>query len=117
MDTRWAYLIHLLSWALPFIALQLGILAWHFRARLGAVLRAVLPPAFAVGLYLSVADHLAIREGIWSFGEGKHLGLYVGAVPLEELLFFVLTSVMVALGLTLFTALTDLWARRQARVP
>lgn len=117
METRWAYLIHLLAWALPFIALQLALLAYHFRERTGAVLRAVLPPAFVVGTYLSVADHLAIREGIWSFGEGKHLGLYLGAVPLEELLFFLLTSVMVALGLTLFTALVGLLNRREARVP
>ena len=117
METRWAYLIHLLSWSLPFIALQTGLLAWHFRERTGRVLRAVLVPAFVIGLYLALADHLAIREGIWSFGEGKHLGVYVGAVPLEEVLFFLLTSVMVALGLTLFTVLLGLLGRREARVP
>jgi lycopene cyclase domain-containing protein len=114
MESRWAYLIHLLSWAGPFIALQLGVLVFYFRERCWTVLRAALVPAGVMGVYLSVADHLAIREGIWSFGEGRHLGLYIGAVPLEELLFFLLTSVMVALGLTLFAAL---WARREARVP
>jgi lycopene cyclase domain-containing protein len=114
METRWAYLIHLLAWALPFILLQLAVLAHHFRSRTWAVLRAVLPPALVVGTYLSVADHLAIREGIWNFGEGKHLGVYVAGVPLEEILFFLLTSVMVSLGLTLFTALLS---RREARVP
>ena len=117
METRWAYLIHLLTWALPFIGLQLGVLAYHFRERTGRVLRAVLVPALVVGLYLALADHLAIREGIWSFGEGKHLGLYLGAVPLEEVLFFLLTSVMVALGLTLFTVLGERLRRREARVP
>ena len=114
MESRWAYLVHLLSWALPFIVLQLGLLIFYFRERAGQVLRAALVPALVMGVYLSVADHLAIREGIWSFGEGKHLGIYIGAVPLEELLFFLLTSVMVALGLTLFAAL---FARRAARVP
>ena len=114
MESRWAYFIHLMAWALPFIVLQLVLLKMHFRERTGAVLRAVLLPAGVVGIYLSVADHLAIGEGIWGFGEGKHLGVYVGAVPLEELLFFVLTSVMVALGLTLFSALL---VRREARVP
>ena len=117
MESRWAYMIHLLSWAGPFIVLQLGLLAYHFRERTGAVLRAALVPALVVGVYLSVADHLAIREGIWGFGEGKHLGIYLGAVPLEELIFFLLTSVMVALGLTLFTALVSLLGRREARVP
>lgn len=105
MESRWAYLIHLLAWALPFIALQLVVLIRHFRERTGAVLRAVLPPALVVGVYLSAVDHLAISVGIWRFGEGRHLGVYLGRVPVEELLFFVLTSVLVALGLTLFTAL------------
>ena len=112
MESRWAYLIHLLAWAVPFIVLQLGLLVHHYRGRTGAVLRAVLPPAFVVGTYLAVADHLAIEAGIWNFGEGKHLGVYVAGVPLEEILFFLLTSVMVSLGLTLFTALLS---RREAR--
>jgi lycopene cyclase domain-containing protein len=114
MESRWAYMIHLLSWAVPFIVLQLGVLVHHFRGRTWAVLRAVLPPALVVGTYLAVADHLAIRAGIWNFGEGKHLGLYLAGVPLEEILFFLLTSVMVSLGLTLFTVLLS---RREARVP
>ncbi|WP_434386736.1 lycopene cyclase domain-containing protein [Melittangium boletus] len=114
MDSRWAYFIHLMAWAGPFILLQAVVLRVYFRERAGAIFRAALVPAFVVGLYLSIADHLAIAEGIWGFGEGKHLGIYLGAVPLEELLFFVLTSVMVALGLTLFLALLS---RREARVP
>ncbi|MCY1074209.1 lycopene cyclase domain-containing protein [Archangium lansingense] len=114
MESRWAYIIHLLAWAVPFIVLQLGFLMHHFKGRTWAVLRAVLPPALVVGTYLAVADHLAIRVGIWNFGEGKHLGVYVAGVPLEEILFFLLTSVMVSLGLTLFTVLLS---RREARAP
>lgn len=113
METRWAYLIHLLAWALPFILLQLGFLVHHYKEHTGAVLRAVLPPALIIGVYLSVTDHLAISAGIWNFGEGRHLGVYVGQVPLEEVLFFVLTSVLVSLGLTLFTALI----RPEVRAP
>jgi lycopene cyclase domain-containing protein len=105
MESRWAYLVHLMVWALPLIAVQLGALAYHYKERTGAVLRAVLPPAFLIGGYLSLADHLAISAGVWNFGEGKHLGVYVGAVPLEEVLFFVMTSLLVSLGLALFTAL------------
>lgn len=114
MESRWAYLIHLVGWAGPLILFQLVALARHYRARTGAVLRAVLPPAFIIGVYLSVADHLAISAGIWNFGEGKHLGVYLGLVPLEEVLFFLLTSILVSLGLALFTALL---APREARVP
>jgi lycopene cyclase domain-containing protein len=114
MESRWAYFIHLMAWALPIILLQLALLARHYKERTGAVLRAVLPPAFIVGGYLAMADHLAISAGIWNFGEGKHLGVYVGAVPLEEVLFFVMTSLLVSLGLALFTALLQL---KEARAP
>jgi lycopene cyclase domain-containing protein len=114
MESRWAYLLHLTAWAVPLILLQLGALVSHYKRRSGAVLRAVLPPAFIIGTYLSVADHLAISAGIWNFGEGRHLGVYLGLVPLEEVLFFVLTSILVSLGLALFTALVD---RKEARVP
>ena len=61
-----------------------------------------------------VADHLAISAGIWSFGEGRHLGVYLGAVPVEEVLFFVLTSLLVSLGVALFTALLG---PKEARAP
>jgi lycopene cyclase domain-containing protein len=114
MESRWAYLIHLVAWALPFLLVQLFALVRYYKERSGAVLRAVLPPAFIVGSYLSVADHLAISAGVWNFGEGKHLGVYLGAVPLEEVLFFLMTSLLVSLGVALFTALLD---RKEARVP
>lgn len=105
MQSRYAYLLHLLLWTLPILAMQLLLLVRHERARAPAVLRAVCVPALVVGAYLSVADHLAIERGLWRFGEGRHLGLYVGVVPIEEVLFFFITSFLVALGLALFTAL------------
>ncbi len=114
METKWAYLIHLLAWTLPVIAFQLVVLVRHYKERSGAVLKAVLPPAFIIGLYLSAADHLAISAGIWSFGEGTHLGVYVGSVPLEEVLFFLVTSVLVSLGLALFTGLVSLLGEARA---
>jgi lycopene cyclase domain-containing protein len=116
METKWAYLIHLLGWTLPLILLQLVALVRHYKERSGAVLKAVLPPAFILGVYLSIADHLAISTGIWNFGEGKHLGVYLGVVPLEEVLFFLITSILVSLGLALFTALVSVMGR-EARSP
>jgi lycopene cyclase domain-containing protein len=114
MESRWAYLVHLVAWALPVILVQLFALVRHYKERSGAVLRAVLPPAFIVGTYLAMMDHLAISSGIWNFGEGKHLGVYVGAVPLEEVLFFLMTSLLVSLGVALFTAVLE---RREVRAP
>ncbi|HEY1907575.1 MAG TPA: lycopene cyclase domain-containing protein [Myxococcaceae bacterium] len=97
-----AYLVHLLAWGLPVLGVQLGVLAWRYRDRTPSVLRAVLPPALVMSAWLVATDHLAIRAGVWEFGEGKHLGIYLGAVPLEEALFFLMTNLLVVLGLALF---------------
>ena len=110
MSGRTAYLVHLLAWALPLVALQLGVLVWRYRARTPAILRAVVPPALGVTVWLVAADQLAIRAGVWEFGPGKHLGIYLGAVPVEEALFFLLTNLLVVLGLALF------WPGRSAEV-
>ncbi len=97
-----AYLMHLIAWGLPVLGLQLAVLVWRYRDRAPAILGAVLPPALVVSAWLVAADHLAIRAGVWEFGEGKHLGIYLGAVPLEEALFFLVTNLLVVLGLALF---------------
>ena len=78
---RYAYLVHLLAWSLPVLAAQLVALALHHRAETGRVLRAVLPPALLCTLWLVSADHLAISAGVWRFGEGKHLGVYLASRP------------------------------------
>lgn len=98
-----AYLLHLLVWTLPILTVQVCLLAWVWGARFGTLLRAVLPPALAVTAWLVLGDHLAISAGVWQFGAGKHLGVYLGAVPLEEVLFFLITNLLVAFGLALFT--------------
>lgn len=103
MEGRTAYLWHLLGWGLPVLAGQLCGCAFLYRGRLPAVLRAVLPPALLVTAWLTAADHLAISAGVWRFGEGKNLGIRLGAVPLEEALFFLITNLLVAFGLALLS--------------
>jgi len=104
MEGRTAYLFHLLGWGLPVLFGQLVGLGFLYRERTFAVLRAVLPPALWVTVWLTAGDHLAISAGVWHFGEGKNLGLRLGAVPVEEALFFLLTNLLVAFGLALFSA-------------
>ena len=105
-EGRTAYLGHLLGFGLPVLLGQLVLLARVFGPRLGALLRAVLPPALVVTVWLVVGDELAIKAGVWAFGPGKHLGLYLGHVPVEEALFFLLTNLLVAFGLPLFSRRT-----------
>ncbi len=92
----WDYLLHL-AWALPVLALQ-----WLAGGRsLWAQRRAVLAGTLGPALLLSVGDGQAIRVGIWGF-DGRHLlGLALGGVPLEEVLFFTVTALLVSQSVTL----------------
>lgn len=101
---RWSpgtYLSLELVWALPPIILQLAFgadLLWHYRR---AVASAVLAPT----LFLSAADALAIRTGIWTINPEQSLHWLIGGIlPLEELLFFLLTNTLIVFGVTLSLA-------------
>ena len=97
------YFWHLL-WGLPvLVGLAAGVV-WKHRGRLGAVARALLGPTLGVTAWLVLGDQLAITQGIWRFGEGQTCGLTVGAVPVEEIVFFLGTNLLVGLGTLLFAA-------------
>ncbi len=88
-------------WALPPFVLQLGLggdILWRHRR---LVCAAVIP----VLIYLSAVDTLALHEGIWTIDPQQSLGMRLGGqLPLEELIFFLLTSALVAFGLVLGVA-------------
>lgn len=91
------YLSIMLFWGLPPLLLQLGfgadILLHHWR-RLAAV---ILP----LGLFLSLADSLAITATTWTIAPANSLGFFIGGLPIEEGLFFFLTVTLVTVGVTL----------------
>lgn len=95
------YLSLELVWALPPIMLQLVFgadLLWKYRK---AVASAVLAPT----LFLSMADALAISSGIWTINPEQSLHWLIGGVlPVEELLFFLLTNTLIVFGVTLSLA-------------
>ena len=114
------YLALELAWALPPIALQLAFgadILWQYRRLVGL---AIVP----LTLYLSLCDSLAIGAGTWTINPEQSLGLLLGGIlPLEELLFFLLTNTLVTFGVTLmlapetlarFNAMRDRWDRRLA---
>lgn len=107
MSERLSYLWHLGVWALPVLVLQAVVLAWTRASWRPAVL-----PVVAVTAWLVAADHIAIAAGIWDFDEAKILGLRVGAVPVEEVLFFLTTNVLVAGGTILLDGLAGRGPRR-----
>ena len=56
-------------------------------------------------IYLCSVDTLAIHVGIWTIDPHQSLGvLLAGQLPLEEVIFFSLTSTLVAFGLVLGVA-------------
>jgi lycopene cyclase domain-containing protein len=93
-----AYIALELVWALPPLMLQLGVGADILRRRRLVALLAIL----STTLYLSVADWLAIRAGVWTIDPGQSLGLFLGKyLPVEEFLFFLLTNTLIVFGLLL----------------
>ena len=94
------YLALMLTWGLPPVMLQLGAGADILWARRRSVLLAILPTT----LYLAAADGLAISGGTWTIDPTRSLGVMIGGVlPLEELLFFLLTNTLITFAVTLLS--------------
>jgi lycopene cyclase domain-containing protein len=103
---RLTYLLVLAACVLGTLPLEFVFGARVYR-RWVRVLQAVLP----VAVVFVVWDYLAARAGWWFF-DGRYLtGLFVGRLPLEELLFFLVVPVC---GILTFEAVRRLrpgWAR------
>ena len=98
---RGTYLGLELVWGMVPLSVQLTFgadILWHYRR---PVLWTLLPGT----LFLSLADAFAIRSGTWTIDPQQSLGLVLGGIlPVEEFLFFMLTTSMVVFGVTLVIA-------------
>ncbi len=91
------YLLITLVWALPPVVLQLAYgadILWHER-------RLVASTITLLGIYLSAADALAIQAGIWAIDPAQSTGLLLGGLPVEEAVFFFVTTILITFGMTL----------------
>lgn len=90
-----------LIWALPPIMLQVGFggdILWKHR-------RHVLTAILTATLYLAAADSLAINAGTWEIDPAQSLPILIGGIlPIEELVFFGITNILIVLGVTLMSA-------------
>ena len=97
-----------LVWALPPVIIQMAFgadILWSYR-------RIV---AWGIGLptlYLSLTDIVALTSGTWVIDPAQSTGLFIGSLPIEELVFFFLTNTLVVLGTVLVLARAS-----QARAP
>ncbi len=92
-----AYLIYELVWALPVIAVQWAA-AWRelWRWRRLLVVAVLLSTTF-----LGACDAFALGHGIWRVDPSRVVGVYAGALPLEEFVFYFVTNIMAAQGFVL----------------
>ena len=106
------------AWALLPIIIQLSFgadILWHHR-------RLVALTILSLTTYLSLTDSLAIASGTWTIAPGQSFNLFLGALPIEELVFFVLTNTLIAFGLTLLLTpesrarATLLWPRHERQI-
>jgi len=100
-DVKWTYLSIILFWALPAILPQLlfgADILWHYRK---LVFWAIMAP----GMYLSFMDIIALNDTTWSISKEQTTGiLFFGILPLEEVVFFFITNVLITFGMTLLLA-------------
>ncbi len=90
-----------LSWMLFPVLIQLifgADILWHYR-------KIVVPAVFVPAVYLSIADAIAITSGTWTIDPAQTTGIMLaGILPIEEAIFFTLTSLLVGFGVTLMIA-------------
>jgi len=99
------YLGSLLVWSAPILAIQWAF-GWPFLVAEG---RAVAAGTLVPTLYLWIVDRAAIGLGLWTISERYTTGLDVPllGLPIEEAVFFLLTSLFVVQGLVLYVWLVD----------
>jgi lycopene beta-cyclase len=94
------YLTLILSWALVPVLIQVVFGADILRAHWRELLISILVPT----IYLWLVDSLAIASGTWVIDPQQTTGLAVGGLPIEEMLFFLMTNLIIGFGMILMLA-------------
>jgi lycopene cyclase domain-containing protein len=112
------YLSLELAWALLPIIIQISF-GGDILRRYGLL---VALSILGMTAYLSASDYLAIGSGTWAISPGQSLDVLIGGVlPLEEILFFLLTNTLITFGVVLVISqegqarVRELWSRLRPR--
>lgn len=92
------YLFHLFSWGGFFILIQ--IIAG--RKKIPKYISAIIIPSVIMTIYFSIADSISIGQGIWDFDPLQTTGIRIFNIPLEEILFFLVTNILITEAMILF---------------
>lgn len=95
--TQGRYLTLILSWALVPVLIQAAFGADILLANWRLLLAAVVPPT----LYLWAVDALALGWTTWVIDPAQTTGIKLGIIPIEEMVFFLMTNAIIVLGVTL----------------
>ncbi len=95
---NWNYLFHLFAWSGFFVLVQL-VFGW---SKIKKNLKIIILPTLIMTIYFSLADAISIGNGIWSFDPEQTIGTKLGNVPVEEILFFLMTNLLITEAMVLF---------------
>jgi lycopene cyclase domain-containing protein len=93
----YTYLTLILSWALLPVLIQVAFGGDVLFRDWRRLMVGVLPPT----LYLWLADAIAIRSGTWTISPQQTTGMMLANLPLEEMVFFFMTNLLIVNGLIL----------------
>lgn len=103
------YLTATAFWASPICAMLWALGGDHVIRRPYSILISIILPT----IYFCFTDTVAIRHGTWFISPITSTGIFVATdLPLEECLFFLITNVLLVLGLATiekFDAIADTW--------
>lgn len=103
IDLRYATSI--LAWTLPVIAIQ-WLVGGNYIIRKWKLIVTVTVPTT---VYLWFIDGYAIATGLWTINPETSMGISVGALPVEEMLFFLSANIMTIFGMILFEWVLEVW--------
>jgi lycopene cyclase domain-containing protein len=99
------YLGAILAWGAPILAIQWAFGWPHLlRAR-----KAVAVGICAPTLYLWLVDWYAVTSGLWTISRAYTVGIAPLGLPIEEMVFFLVTNAFVVQGLVLYLWLVEQW--------
>ncbi len=93
----YTYLTLILSWALIPVMIQLAVGGDALLGNWRRLVAGILPPT----LYLWLVDALAIQSGTWTIDPQQTTGLMLAGLPVEEMLFFFMTNLLIVNGMIL----------------
>jgi len=97
------YFGYLITWASIPLAIQ-----WSVGSnQLISSFKKWLLPFILFSIYLSFIDCIAIKNNVWTIAESTSCGINLFGLPIEELVFFLLTNLLVFQGMTLWDVLKN----------